>query len=66
MEAVLHAGGWTVEAVWLDLDGSGERGWHRVVAPDGAEHWCTTSGLQRALAEHGLSVSDLTYRGSDE
>jgi hypothetical protein len=58
----LHAGGWTVEAVWLDLDGRGERAWHRTVDPWGGERWCTTPQLQELLHRHGLDVGDLTMR----
>lgn len=58
----LHAGGWTVEPTWLDLDGRGERNWYRVVDPWGGEQWCTTSQLQDLLRRHGLDVGDLTMR----
>jgi hypothetical protein len=58
----LHAGGWTVEPAWLDLDGRGERAWHRTVDPWGGERWCTTSQLQELLHRHGLDVGDLTMR----
>ncbi|MGI5247610.1 hypothetical protein [Dactylosporangium sp. CA-139066] len=60
VEAVLHADGWRVEAVWCDLDDSGDRMWHRAVDPWGAKHWCTTSQLQELLHRHGLDVGDLT------
>jgi len=57
---VLHAGGWLVEPCWLDLDGRGERTWHRAVDPWGAERWCTTSQLQELLHRYGLDVGDLS------
>lgn len=60
VEAVLYAGDWQVEACWVDLDGSGERAWHRVIDPWGGERWCTTSQLQELLHRHGLDVGDLT------
>jgi hypothetical protein len=58
----LHASGWLVEPCWLVRDGAGERAWHRVVDPWGAEHWCTTSALQELLHRHGLDIADLTAR----
>ncbi|HTJ35700.1 MAG TPA: hypothetical protein VL738_20970 [Dactylosporangium sp.] len=60
VEAVLHADGWRVEAIWCDRDGTGDRMWHRAVDPWGAEHWVTTSQLQELLHRHGLDVGDLT------
>ena len=60
MGEVLHARDWQVEAVWCDLDGRGERTWHQVTDPWGAERWCTTSQLQELLHRHGLDVGDLS------
>ncbi|GAA2347180.1 hypothetical protein [Dactylosporangium salmoneum] len=73
VEAVLHAGGWRVEAVWCDRDGTGERMWHLAADPRGGEYWVTTSQLERLLRRSGLDIGDLTpvttptqtVRGSD-
>lgn len=59
MEAALYAGGWRVESVWIDRDGTGERTWNRAVDPHDVEHWCTTSALQELLRRHGLDIGDL-------
>jgi hypothetical protein len=62
MEAVLYAGGWLVEPCWLDLDGRGERAWHRAVDRHGVVHWLTTAQLQDALRRDGLDVGDLSMK----
>jgi hypothetical protein len=59
---LLYAGGWRVESVWLDRDGTGARTWNLAVDPDGVEHWRTTSGLQELLHRHGLDIGDLAPR----
>jgi hypothetical protein len=61
VEVVLHAGGWRVESVWIDRDGTGERSWNRAVDLYGAEYWCTTSQLQELLHRHGLDIGELTF-----
>lgn len=58
---VLYAGGWRVESVWLDRDGTGPRTWNRCEPPWGGEVWLTNAALQEALHADGLDFGDLAY-----